>query len=293
MQSQHEAIQKLESNHTIATEDLRGELSKRGEKIAELEKLNRALQNEKAILGATVEARESKLVKLEELQASNKELSEKVAQQETLKVQMKESHRRYENLQRDFESKAIAETNCRKELDTALGTIKSTKSRIQGEQQKTSSCLIKLEAIQKINQQLKGERNNFMKKNESLSKEVARLCRGGRSMRDIEKVLADHESLLQETELLRAQKRKALEEAQQYRISYEQNKAVQEMSSGMDDRETRRVLERTKELERLLSEMTDYVSAKEMQLDTMKQVNETLQEEIHNLAQANLRSNEV
>jgi len=112
-------------------------------------------------------------------------------------------------------------------------------------------------------------------------------------MRDIEKVLADHESLLQETELLRAQKRKALEEAQQYRISYEQNKAVQEMSSGMDDRETRRVLERTKELERLLSEMTDYVSAKEMQLDTMKQVNETLQEEIHNLAQANLRSNEV
>eukprot|EP00536_Pseudo-nitzschia_multiseries_P007848 jgi/Psemu1/296708/fgenesh1_pm.189_\ len=293
MHSHHEATQKLESDHKNATDDLRGRILKKDEKISELEKLNRALQNEKAILGATVEARESKLVKLEELQASNTELSEKVARQEILRLQLEESHRRYESLQHDFESKAAAESECRKELDAALGMIKNMKCRIQGEQEKASSCQSRLEVIQKVNQQLKGERNNFKQKNESLSKEVAKLCRGGRNMRDIEKVLADHESLLQETELLRAQKRKALEEAHQYRTSYEQAKAAEEMSSGMDDRETRRVFERTKELERLLSEMTDYVSAKEMQLDTMKQVNETLQEEIHNLAQANLRCDEV
>ncbi|VEU36248.1 unnamed protein product [Pseudo-nitzschia multistriata] len=293
MQSQHEATQKLETNHKVSMDSLQGELLRRSEKIVELEKLNRALQNEKAVLGATVEARESKLVKLEELQASNIELSEKVAQQEPLKLQVEESNRRYENLQRDFESKATAETKCREELDAALHTIQSMKIRIHTEQEKASSCQSQLEATQKTNQQLKGERNNFKKKNESLSKEVARLCRGGRSMRDIEKVLADHESLVQETELLRAQKRKALEEAQQYRISYEQAKAAEEMSTGMDNRETRRVLERTTELERLLSEMTDYVSAKEMQLDTMKQVNETLQKEIHNLAKANLRNDEV
>jgi len=293
MQSQHEATQKLESDHKVAMDDLREQISKKNEKISEMEKFNRALQNEKAVLGATVEARESKLVKLEELQASNTELSEKVAQQETFRLQLEESHRRYEKLQHDFGSKAAAESECRKELNVALETIQNMKSRIQGEQEKASSCQSRLETIQKVNQQLKGERNNFKQKNESLSKEVARLCRGGRNMRDIEKILSDHESLLQETELLRVQKRKALEDAHQYRTSYEQVRAAEEMSSGMDDRETRRVLERTKELERLLSEMTDYVSAKEMQLDTIRQVNETLQEEIHNLAQANLRRDEV
>ena len=139
-----------------------------------------------------------------------------------------------------------------------------------------------------------GERNNYKQKNESLSKEVARLCRGGKNIRDIEKILADHAALEQETELLRVQKRKALEEAQKYRISYEQAKAAEDLLSlKPDERETRRILERTTELERLLSEMTDYVSAKQMQLDTLKEVNEELQREIHSLAQANLRRDEV
>ena len=165
---------------------------------------------------------------------------------------------------------------------------------MKGDQEKASTWQSQLDAIQKKNQQLKGERNSYKQKNESLSKEVARLCRGGKNIRDIEKVLADHESLLQETELLRAQKRKALEEAHKYRISYEQAKAAEEaLSLKPDERETRRILERTAELERLLAEMTDYVTAKQMQLDTMKAVNEELQREIHSLAQANLRRDEI
>jgi len=294
MQSQHEATQKLELDHKAALNGLEAQLSKQAEKIAELEKLNRSLQNEKAVLGATVEARESKLVKLEELQISNSELSRKIAQQGVLEAQLEESHRKRERLRTEFETQKEAEIECRKELEAANATIQTIRKRIQGEQEKASSCQRQLEAIQKKNQQLKGERNNYKQKNESLSKEVARLCRGGKNIRDIEKVLADHEALQQETELLRAQKRKALEDAHKYRISYEQAKAADEvLSLKPDERETRRILERTAELERLLSEMTDYVSAKQMQLDTLKEVNEELQREIHSLAQANLRPDEV
>jgi hypothetical protein len=294
MQSQHEATQKLELDHKAALNGLEAQLSKQAEKIAELEKLKRALQNEKAVLGATVEARESKLVKLEELQISNTELSKKIAQQGVLEAQLEESHRKRERLRTEFETQKEAEIECREELEAANATIQIIRKRIQGEQEKASSCQRELEAIQKKNQQLKGERNNYKQKNESLSKEVARLCRGGKNIRDIEKVLADHEALQQETELLRAQKRKALEDAHKYRISYEQAKAADEvLSLKPDERETRRILERTAELERLLSEMTDYVSAKQMQLDTLKEVNEELQTEIHSLAQANLRPDEV
>ena len=95
--------------------------------------------------------------------------------------------------------------------------------------------------------------------------------------------------------MLRVQKRKALEDAHKYRISYEQLKAAEEVALSIkpDEKETRRLLERTAELERLLAEMTDYVSAKQMQLDTMVEVNQELQKEIHSLAQANLRQDEV
>lgn len=291
MQSQHESTQIVESNHKHVVIELERKIKKQYKKVTEIEKLNRSLQNEKAVLGATVEARESKLVKLEELQKTNAELSKQVAQHDVLRSQLKASYQRHENLQRDLESKTKAEIQCRTELESALNAVKNIKTRIQGEQEKASSCQSQLETIQKQNQQLKGERNNYKQKNESLSKEVARLCRGGRNIRDIEKLVADHESLLQETELLRIQKRKALEDAHMYRTLYEQGKAVEEMS-GIEQ-ETRHALERTTELERLLAEMTDYVTAKDMQFDTMKQVNEALQDEIHNLAQANLRSNEV
>merc|ERR1719506_2790209 len=87
---------------------------------------------------------------------------------------------------------------------------------------------------------------------------------------------------MDEMELLRVQKRKALEDAHLYRTSYEQLKAAEEMSIIKQD--TWNAFERTAELERLLTEMTEYVTAKDMQLDTIKLVNKTLQEEIHNLA---------
>merc|ERR1712166_1254955 len=184
-----------------------------------------------------------------------------VAQHDALRSQLKASYRRHETLQRGLESKTKVEIQCRKELESALNAVKNNKNRIQGEQEK-------------------GERNSYKQKNESLSKEVARLCRGGRNIRDIEKLIADHESLLQEAELLRVQKRKALEDAHRYRTLYDQVKAVEERS-GMEQ-ETRHALERTTELERLLAEMTDYVTAKDMQFDTMKQVNQALQDEIQN-----------
>jgi hypothetical protein len=124
-----------------------------------------------------------------------------------------------------------------------------------------------------------------------LSKEISKICRNGRSVNEIERLLADHHTLLEEVELLRKQKRKALEDAHAYRTSYEQAKLAQE-KAGLDN-DTRAAFERNAQLEHLLAEMTEYVSAKEMQLDTIKQVNEHLQEEIHSLAQANLSKNEV
>lgn len=291
LQVQYDNAQRIEANHRQAVRAMEVQSTKQLEKIADLEKANRTLQNEKAVLGATVEARESKLERLGDLQASNDRLLEQVRGMQALHVEINESKTRYQRLEEQLAEKVQSEDKCRKELQDALDATERSKGRIQVEQQKAASCHAQLEVIQKSNQQLKGERNSYKQKNESLSKEISRLCRNGRSVRDIERILADHEALLHEAETLRVQKRKALEEVHMYRTSYERTRVVDQL--GGVEQDTRRALERTAELERLLAEMTDYVQAKEMQMETMKLVNETLQEEIRNLAQANFRKNEV
>lgn len=291
MQSHQESMQKVEAKHKAQVNSFEQQIMMQAGMISELEKLNRTLQNEKAVLGAAVEARESKLVKLGELKTSNDQLSQQVAQQQALHLQIQEGNQRYRELQQELDAISESEGNSRKELKDALSYVDQLKALAKKEQEKAAACYAQFEGLQKKNQQLKGERNNFKQKNDSLSKEISRLCRDGRNIRDIERIMADHDALLQEAEVLRSQKRKALEDAHTYRNLYEQVKAAEQLHGVEED--TRRALERTAELERLLSEMTDYVHAKEMQLETMKQVNEALQEEIKNLARANFEKNDV
>ena len=291
MQSHREATQRAESDHNVVVKEFANKIKERDEKISEMEKQNLVLRNEKAVLGASVEARESRLIKMDHLQAKNTELTQRISQQDIILSQMEELQHRNESLLKELESKKKSELSYQKELDAVLDTVENSKTLVRREKDIALSCKTQLEIIEKKNQQLKGERNSYKQKNQSLSKEVARLCRGGRNINDIDKMLDDHDALLQEMELLRVQKRKALEDAHLYRTSYEQLKAAEEMSIIKQD--TWNAFERTAELERLLTEMTEYVTAKDMQLDTIKLVNKTLQEEIHNLAKAHLKSNEV
>jgi hypothetical protein len=288
----HEAkVLRLEGDHALHISSLENRIMTQSEKIADLEKANRSLQNEKAVVQAAVEVRESKLVRMGELQTSFTELSERVVQHDAVRGQLETSNKRYSEIQQDLIKVEQLEQECRSELGGAKDQIDQLAARIQEEQDKATSCHSQLDTLQKKNQQLKGERNNFKQKNDSLSKEISRLCRNGRSIKDIEKTMADHKALLEETETLRKQKRQALEDVHLYRTSYEQSKVAQQLAGV--DYDTRKALERNAEMERLLAETTEYLSAKEMQLETMKQVNEHLQTEIHVLARANLDKNEV
>ena len=288
----HEArMLRLEGDHARKVAALESRIDSQNSKIADLEKANRSLQNEKAVLQAAIEARESKLTRMAELQSSFDELSSKMAQHNALRSELEAANQRYQDIQQDLQKVEAVEKECRAELASARTSMEELTKRMEQERDTTASCRSQFDTLQKKIQLLKGERNSFKQKNESLSKEVARLCKNGRSIKDIEKILADHQLLLEEMEALRQQKRKALEDAHQYRTSYQRSRAAHELAGT--DGETRAALERTAELERLLAELTEYVTAKEMQLETMKQVNKQLQQEIHSLAQANLDKNEV
>lgn len=288
----HEAkILRLEGDHAQKISLMEARIESQKCKISELEKANRSLQNEKAVLQATVEARESKLTRMAELQSSFEELSIKVAQHDALRSELETSYKRYDEIQQDLRKVEAVEKECRAELIRAKQSIEQLSAQVDKERDKSEFCKSQLDPLQKEIQQLKGERNNFKHKNESISKELARICKNGRTIKDVEKILGDFDALQDEVETLRKQKRKALEDAHTYRTSYAQSKAAQELSGV--EKETRAALERNAELERLLVETTEYINAQQMQLETMKLVNEQLQDEIRSLAKANLGKNEV
>ena len=310
IQSNEANVEKLKKDHGLHISSLENRIMAQSEKIADLEKANRSAQNEKAVLSAAVEARESKLVKMGELQSSFDKLSQKVAQHDALRVELQETSKRYDDMRQDLEHVSQIEKQCQQDLEHAQKTVEKLTSRLEENDKTTKEGKTQLAEMQKKVQGLKSERNSYKQKGESLAKEMAKLCRNGRTTKDIEKIIADFDVMQEEVEELRKQKRKALEDVHAYRTSYEQARITAEQlssvsaspgrklrgggsSSVANNQEMRKLMERNVELQRVLDNMTEYVNAKEMQLDTMKQVNEALQAEIHGLAQASFNKNDV
>ena len=279
------------ANLQTRNETLQSEMQVQNNMIAALEKSKRTLQNEKDVLTAAVEARDSKLVRMSDLQASFDEASVKLAQEKEFQKELDESNKRLVDARAEVERIRQSKTECQQELAKAQSQIQALEKQLQLEKAKTASHQSELEKEQMKIQKLKAERNSYKQKGDSLAKEMNRICRHGRTVREVEKVLADDVTRREEVALLREQKHKALEQVEYFRTAYEQSLSVQKMA-GLDH-DSGKLLERNAELERLLSELTEYLNAKEMQLQTMKQVNDAMQLEIRDLAKASMSKNEI
>jgi hypothetical protein len=288
----HEAIMiRVKGDHSRQVLMLESKILAQSEKVSELEKTARTLQNEKAVLSAAVEARDSKLDKMKDLQKAMETLSTKVAKGDTLRSELSDMGKRYEVLCNDLEKVAASETECKEQLESAQSTMNKLYQNLESEATRRNSSQQELETVQRASQKLKAERNSYKQKADSLSKEVARLCRGGRTLRDVEKALVDEESRKTEVQLLRSQKQQALADLHQYRTSYE-HQLVAQLNMGVNGAAIQ-ALEQKAALERVVADLTEYVTAKEMQLDTMRQVNEALADEMKLLAKANMDKNDI
>jgi hypothetical protein len=285
------AIEQLKSEYAVEVSSLESCVESQSDKIAELEKAVRTLTNEKALLSAAVEARESKLAKMAALQKSFDEVTVRVKEQDAIRLDLDEAGRRYEDVSAKLESVSKSESDCKVSLGQSQKESVDLMARLKAEERKTTACKREIEVQQMKIQKLIAERNSYKQKGDSLSKEIGLVCRNGRTIRDVEKILVDDVPRREEVKLLREQKRKALEDLQHCRTAYEQTRMAQKMA-GMDFDSTK-VLERNAQLEHLLSELTEYVNAKEMQLETFKQVNDALQTEIRDLAKANMSKNDI
>ena len=145
-------------------------------------------------------------------------------------------------------------------------------------------------SIQEKYQAIKAERNNLKQKTESLVKEMSRIRKTGLEISDIERIMQENSDLRAEVETLKAQKLRLAEELATEQVpsnqEVENSSETNTVAIAASPEELHRALEQKAELERMVKELTEYVDAKQSQLDTMKDVNRQLTEELQNAARS-------
>lgn len=287
LDASRQQIESLESSHEQQLNENKESINKLNDRIERLEKAKLTLQNENDVLNAGVKARDNKLEKLQQVTQSLKEAESRVAQQQDLEHELETYKSKVELAQQQLEQMEESESSLYDELKQSELQIEQLSKDMEGESAKYKSQASMLEKERLKLQKLKAERNSYKQKFDSLSKEMNRICKH-HTVREIESILADDAAKTEELSILRQQKRAAVAESEKYRQQYATLRSTENSTES-----TRNLLERNTELERLLSELTEYVSAKEMQVGTLKQVNDALQTEIRDLAKANRRQNEI
>lgn len=174
-------------------------------------------------------------------------------------------------------------SNLHQAKEEALSNLEKEKSSASAAKKEFKSLVAQV-------QNAKGERNRWKQKADSLAKEMSRICRGG-SINDIEKLMNGHQELKKEVSLLRSQKKKAEEELEESLNAHASYVQAQELVNS--DASSIRAVQKCSELERLVSHMTEYVNAKESQLDSIQAINRALTEELHLIHQSNLEDNDI
>ena len=144
---------------------------------------------------------------------------------------------------------------------------------------------------------LKSERNSLKNKAEALSKEMLKIKKSQVETKEIDKLKTEikalkrengevvdkmkkeNRDLLTQLEVATTETRKALDELETTREAHQQSVSYQ-LNASIDGNNDMFSDERINELECIITSLTEHLNAKEMQIETMKQVNEALDNEL-------------
>jgi chromosome segregation ATPase len=157
------------------------------------------------------------------------------------------------------------------DLETAL-------SEVQKERELSNQSKIELDKLKTLLQTIRGERNSFKQKADSLAKEMSRLRKSDVEARNYERSQEDYKKLQDEVISLRSERRAIKDELEATKMAH--SAYIQAQEQAGEDIDLIRSLNKCTELERVISDMTEYLHAKEMQLETIQSANRKLCEEI-------------
>ena len=278
------AMARMRQEYEARIASLEDRIKQNASTSSEQEKTITTLSNEKAVLEAAVEARDGKLSAMDLLQDTVSDLRKQVADNESAKKNLGRCKAELDEMTTRFNDaqKKLEKTRQLKAL------LQESQENAKKEQKAAERCKAQMESANVRCQKLKVELRSARQKVESLSKDLSRAHATTRSAsKDVEQdkkmksIQRECEELKNEISHLTSEKRRIAEERDESRRLHEQSIKSQ-VEAGIDEKVVR-ALERYDELERVISELTEYIEAKEMQLETMMEVNKSLQDEIASL----------
>jgi len=164
--------------------------------------------------------------------------------------------------------------------------VNDVTKQLQDEKNKSVSLQKQLEELQGLYRILETDRNRLNEKSENLTKDMARICKNGMNVADVERIIDERPALVEEIDNLQAQKKRLSEEVvmttQKLAITASKPHGNNIFSINKDSggEALRHALAQKLELERVVKEMTESVDSKEMQIKTLKDVNKSLADQL-------------
>lgn len=208
---------------------------------------------------------------------------------------------------RNMEEMERCNQQLRHELEQAQLSLAEANIKIQDSSSHITSLEAKVLSLDQLNNSLCTERNSYRQKAESLSKEMSRIFRHGLDIKQIEQLMVDSERMKRQIRDLENEKRYQKAEINRLSSQYDelldsqvksrvpssisepvvsQNALHRPLSVAVSTADTSPLsIEHKSNLERVITNLTEHLNAKEYQLETMTQVNRTLMEEIQVLTE--------
>lgn len=259
------------------------------EKELEHEKAMKALNNELSVCKAAIEARDSKV---ETLQESITELKTKLSAQakelsavDSLRIDLTQSKSQSSTAVQVIEKMKKDESEFQNELKEAKGIVDELNKKYTAAKAAATKCTAEVDKMKAECRRLKMERNSLKTKAESLQKEMNQITKISQNnkvdtkafdklQKELQQLRLVHIELQRDLEAERIEKRDLKAELNASRLAH-QNPIINYIPTAGGDGSPR-----IEELERIISEMTEYSSAQSLQIETLRQINAALTEDI-------------
>mmetsp|Transcript_26284 Transcript_26284/g.37673 ORF Transcript_26284/g.37673 Transcript_26284/m.37673 type:complete len:483 (-) Transcript_26284:55-1503(-) len=265
------------------------------ERYEEYEQMVLLLEKDKIELSAAVEARDTKLLRMEELQEATTLLRKQVEVKKDLEKELQKVRASNRDLTNRIEDTEELNQRLQKELEKEQAASMEARLKVEDHQSSISLLESRVSAMEGLNHNLCMERNSYRQKADSLSKEMSKICRFGLDVKQIERLMAESKEMETRIRELENERRYERAEMERLRVNYDellesQVYSRQELSSSRHSGPTvpavaESSIEHKSDLERVISNLTEYLNAKEYQLETMTQVNRSLMEEVQSLTE--------
>ena len=275
-----QTIKQLTTNmQTLAkqNEEMEHVINKQESDIDTYQKEIEAINKEKYVIKASLESKEEKLNTMEEYKLKIKHLEDQMTDFSSLKKQLTQEKSKNETSNQAQTNLQTQITQFQNKIQSHQSTIKSLEQQITQNQNQIQLLKSNNISIQEKNHKLLSDRNFFKNKSESLSKEMK--IHYNSKEDKLSKIRQEYEGKLHSE---KKEKRKLQEELDCYVDLYQQS-VIHEQQHEKESYSVHQLMKQKGELERVVRELTEYMQAKEMQLETLKEVNCVLTEEVRRL----------